>query len=168
MNLFEFEGEKKQIHIIELTWKNSNYKLGDFVHTTRADLKRIRGLGPAGIKRISKKLYQLGLSLAQDTSLPNPIAEQYKVAEITRKQLYDEIWKISVAGVAKKYGIPYNQCLKQIKNTDIPIPPTGYWTKLSFGKQVEKIPLGGSFDEVVALYSHLWTPLQTPVFVKLK
>ena len=71
------------------------------------------------------------------------------------EKLYDEIWKISVVGVAKKYGIPYNQCLKQIKNTDIPIPPTGYWTKLSFGKQVEKIPLGGSFDEVVALYSHL-------------
>ena len=135
--------------------KNGIITIGDFVHTTRADLKRIRGLGPAGIKRISKKLYQLGLSLAQDTSLPNPIAEQYKVAEITRKKLYDEIWKISVVGVAKKYGIPYNQCLKQIKNTDIPIPPTGYWTKLSFGKQVEKIPLGGSFDEVVALYSHL-------------
>lgn len=53
--------------------KNGIITIGDFVHTTRADLKRIRGLGPAGIKRISKKLYQLGLSLAQDTSLPNPI-----------------------------------------------------------------------------------------------
>ena len=71
--------------------KNGIITIGDLVHATRADLKRIRGLGPAGIKRISKKLYQLGLSLEQDTSLPSPIAEKYKVAEITRKQLYDEI-----------------------------------------------------------------------------
>ena len=26
---------------------------------------------------------------------------------LTRKELYEEIWKISVAGVSKKYGIPY-------------------------------------------------------------
>lgn len=34
---------------------------------------------------------------------------------LTRKQLYEEIWNISVAGVSKKYGIPYAKCLATIK-----------------------------------------------------
>ena len=31
---------------------------------------------------------------------------QALVAQLTRKQLYDEIWDISASGVAKKYDIP--------------------------------------------------------------
>ena len=27
--------------------------------------------------------------------------------KLTRKELYEKIWKLSVAGVARKYGIPY-------------------------------------------------------------
>ena len=27
--------------------------------------------------------------------------------ELTRKELYEEIWTLSVAGVARKHGIPY-------------------------------------------------------------
>ena len=68
---------------------------------------------------------------------------QITVAELTRKQLYDDIWEMSAAGTAKKYGIPYAQFLKQVKGANIPIPPSGYWTKLNFGKPVEKIKLGG-------------------------
>ena len=71
--------------------------------------------------------------------------------ELSRKELYEEIWKISVAGVAKKYGIPYAKCLAQIKEAKIPIPPPGYWTKISYGKQVEQTPLQGNEDEVVML-----------------
>lgn len=57
---------------------------------------------------------------------------QMTVIRLTRKQLYDEIWEISAAGTAKKYDIPYSQFLKQIKEANIPIPPSGYWTKISF------------------------------------
>lgn len=71
--------------------------------------------------------------------------------ELSRKELYEEIWKISVAGVAKKYGIPYAKCLAQIKEAKIPIPPPGYWTKISYGKPVEQTPLQGNEDEVVML-----------------
>ena len=56
---------------------------------------------------------------------------------LTRKELYEEIWKISVAGVSQKYGIPYAKCLAKIKAAQIPVPPSGYWTKLNFGKSVE-------------------------------
>lgn len=55
--------------------------------------------------------------------------------ELTRKELYEEIWTLSVAGVARKYGIPYAKCLTQIKAAQIPVPPSGYWTKINFGNK---------------------------------
>ena len=73
------------------------------------------------------------------------------VVKLSRQELYDKIWEISVAGVSKEYGIPYSQLLKQVKAADIPVPPSGYWTKLSFGKPVEKTLLNGSGDTVVSL-----------------
>lgn len=83
---------------------------------------------------------------------------QMTVVQLTRKQLYDEIWEISAAGTAKKYDIPYSQFLKQIKDANIPIPPSGYWTKISFGKPVEKTALEGPFDEVVSLVKEFSLP----------
>lgn len=66
---------------------------------------------------------------------------EQQVSKITRKQLYNEIWEISVAGVAKKYNANYNGLLKLCKEADIPIPPSGYWAKLKFGKPVEQFLL---------------------------
>lgn len=74
---------------------------------------------------------------------------EYSGIEMTRKQLYDEIWKISVAGVAKKYDLPYAHLLKQIKEAGIPIPPSGYWTKLNFKKPVTKSDLPEPVDEKI-------------------
>lgn len=62
-------------------------------------------------------------------------------AKLSREQLYNEIWEISVAGVSKKYDVPYAELLKLCKENEIPIPPSGYWTKLKFGKPVTKTPL---------------------------
>ena len=73
------------------------------------------------------------------------------VVQLTRQELYDVIWEVSVAGAAKQYDIPYHQMMKQVKAADIPIPPSGYWTKLLFGKPTAKIPLSGSADEVIQL-----------------
>ena len=56
--------------------------------------------------------------------------------KITREQLYNEIWEISAAGVAKKYNSDYNDLLKLCKEADIPVPPSGYWVKLKFGSQL--------------------------------
>lgn len=70
---------------------------------------------------------------------------------LTRKELYKEIWNISAAGVSKKYGIPYAKCLAKIKAAQIPVPPSGYWTKLNYGKSVEQTPLSGDGDAVVEL-----------------
>lgn len=71
--------------------------------------------------------------------------------KISRLQLYNEIWGISVAGVAKKYNVSYSDLLTNCKEWDIPIPPAGYWTKLSFGKPVSQIPLPESMITEVLL-----------------
>ena len=79
------------------------------------------------------------------------------VVELSRKDLYEKIWERSVAGAAKEYGIPYAQFIKQVKAANIPYPPSGYWTKLSFGKPVEKLPLSDPVDEMVSLYKTVTT-----------
>lgn len=71
--------------------------------------------------------------------------------EMTRKQIYDEIWEISVAGVAKKYNIQYTWLMKQVKEADIPIPPSGYWAKLSVGKPVTKPELTEPVSGIVLI-----------------
>ena len=79
------------------------------------------------------------------------------VIEMSRQSLYDKIWEISVAGVAKEFDIPYTQLMKQVKAANIPIPPSGYWTKLSFGKPVKKSPLIEPADTVISIYKTITT-----------
>lgn len=71
--------------------------------------------------------------------------------QITIQDLYNEIWTISVSGVAKKYNLHYAKLLKKCKQSSIPIPPSGYWTQLSVGKKVTKAPLGVAGDTIVEL-----------------
>lgn len=75
------------------------------------------------------------------------------IISLTRRQIYDQIWEMSVAGMAKKYDVPYGQLMKQIKAAHIPIPPSGYWTQLSFGKPVTKPELLEPFDELITISS---------------
>ncbi|MFC0214416.1 hypothetical protein ACFFK0_18460 [Paenibacillus chartarius] len=42
--------------------------------------------------------------------------------------------------------------MKQIKEAGIPIPPSGYWTKLSFNKPVTKLELPEPVDEMISIY----------------
>ena len=60
---------------------------------------------------------------------------------LLRTQLYNEIWEVAVTGVSKKYSVPYHKLLNVCKLYNIPIPQAGYWTKISYGKQVKKTPL---------------------------
>lgn len=73
---------------------------------------------------------------------------------MNRILLYNEIWDVSATGVAKKYNIPYAELLRICKEVQIPIPPSGYWVKLSFGKLVEKIPLPESPLSDVMLHTN--------------
>ena len=67
------------------------------------------------------------------------------IVKLSRKQLYDEIWLLSVAGVARKYNLNYGRLIGSCKEAGIPYPPSGYWTRKNLGKDVssEIVPLKG-------------------------
>ena len=58
------------------------------------------------------------------------------IVKLTRKQLYDEIWALSVAGVARKYNLNYGKLIATCKVENISFPSSGYWTKKNMGKDV--------------------------------
>jgi hypothetical protein len=74
-----------------------------------------------------------------------------KSIKLSRQKLYDEIWEDTATGVSKKYNVPYADLLKQCKEAYIPIPPSGYWTKLRFEKPVSPTPLPESEIQSVEL-----------------
>ena len=78
--------------------------------------------------------------------------EQGPVIQLTRKQLYDEIWGKSVAGLARKLDIPYADLMQQVKEADIPVPPPGYWTQLRHGKPTMRPALSAPSDSVVSIH----------------
>ena len=75
------------------------------------------------------------------------------VIKLTRRQLYDEIWELSVAGVARKHNLNYSKLIVSCRSEDIPFPSSGYWTRKSLGKDVtgEVVNLSGQEDREVAL-----------------
>ena len=80
-----------------------------------------------------------------------PMQEE-PVVQLTRGELYCEIWELSVAGLSRKLAIPYLELMKQIKKLDIPTPPSGYWTQKRSGKPTSKVPLSGSEDTMISLF----------------
>lgn len=70
---------------------------------------------------------------------------------LTREELYDEVWELSVSGVAKKYEVDYANLLRICKESDIPIPPQQYWFNKNTGKETRKEPLPESQIEIVNL-----------------
>ncbi len=59
-----------------------------------------------------------------------------RTMKISRRQLYDEIWQVSVAGVARKYNLNYSKLIAKCKEANIPFPSSGYWTRRKIGKDV--------------------------------
>ena len=55
------------------------------------------------------------------------------IVKLTRKQLYDEIWALSVAGVARKYNLNYGKLIATCKVENIPFLVIGLrriWEKM--------------------------------------
>ena len=75
------------------------------------------------------------------------------IVKLTRKQLYDEIWALSVAGVARKYNLNYGKLIATCKVENIPFPSSGYWTKKNMGKDVsnEIVEISGLEDTEISL-----------------
>lgn len=75
------------------------------------------------------------------------------IVKLTRKQLYDEIWALSVAGVARKYNLNYGKLIATCKVENISFPSSGYWTKKNMGKDVsnEIVEFSGLEDTEISL-----------------
>lgn len=75
------------------------------------------------------------------------------IIKLSRQQLYDEIWKLSVTGVARKHDLNYRKLIAACKAENIPFPSSGYWTRKNMGKDVssEVVGLPGSGDDEIAL-----------------
>ncbi len=56
--------------------------------------------------------------------------------KLSRRQLYDEIWQMSLAGVARKYNLNYAKLISKCKESNIPFPSSGDWTRKNMGKDV--------------------------------
>lgn len=57
---------------------------------------------------------------------------------LEREKLYQEIWEISLSGVAKKYNLNYSKLVQTCKDNNIPYPTSAYWTKKKMGLDITK------------------------------
>ena len=77
---------------------------------------------------------------------------------ISRLDLYKQVWDTSVTKLAKKYGLSDVGFAKICKKYNIPRPPRGYWAKKAVGQHLQKIPLPNrSSDEIIENLSNQWT-----------
>ena len=58
--------------------------------------------------------------------------------QITRKELYDLVWSIPITKLTLQYAITVDGIKKLCKQFDIPIPQSGYWSKIKFNKPIIK------------------------------
>jgi|TARA_R110002020_G_scaffold191187_1_gene390954 hypothetical protein len=60
---------------------------------------------------------------------------------VTRQELYELVWSKPVTHIAKQYGFSDNGIRKICKKHTIPLPNSGYWSKLKYNKPVVKAKL---------------------------
>jgi hypothetical protein len=64
------------------------------------------------------------------------MAEGKQPVELTRGELYKQVWETPMTRLAQSYGITGNGLAKICDRLKVPYPPRGYWAKLAAGKQV--------------------------------
>jgi len=70
----------------------------------------------------------------------------------TRNQLYELIWSKSITTLAKEFGSSDYGLRKICKEFNIPLPYSGYWSKLKYDKPLRKVNLPTNFegkDEII-------------------
>jgi hypothetical protein len=67
--------------------------------------------------------------------------EKKKPVNITREELYRQVWTTPMSRLGTQYGISGNGLKKICVRLNVPYPPRGYWAKLGAGKSVRQMPL---------------------------
>lgn len=60
---------------------------------------------------------------------------------VDRKTLYKEIWKEPMIRVSLRYGVSNSYLGRVCKQLNIPVPPSGHWTKVKAGQKIQPPPL---------------------------
>lgn len=60
---------------------------------------------------------------------------------LSRKELYELVWKESMLSLSKRFDISDVGLRKICLRMGIPLPPAGYWAKIQFGKKVKQARL---------------------------
>ena len=120
--------------------------------TTHSGITPI-GLATASRARLQRRIalnarHELSGSLSRSwLSIYGNLSNRYLPKEAvlahisTRKQLYDLVWTGPITTLAKSLLISDVGLAKACRHSDIPLPPRGYWAKLSAGKRVARPPL---------------------------
>lgn len=61
--------------------------------------------------------------------------------ELTRKQLYELVWKKPIIHIAEEYGLSGRGLAKLCERNSIPVPPRGYWAREQAGQKLKRPPL---------------------------
>lgn len=90
--------------------------------------------------------------------------------ELTRKALYDKIWSTPRSRLAKEWEVKTCVITRFCKEYDIPLPPSGYWTRLALNKRDVQIQLQGepSIKVIIAAKSNENTSRNQQVSKKVK
>ena len=64
----------------------------------------------------------------------------------TREKLYELVWSEPLSRLARKYNLSDNGIRKRCKKMNIPLPKSGYWSKIQYGYKVTKPKLPANYD----------------------
>lgn len=57
---------------------------------------------------------------------------------MTRQELYNLVWQMPAVHVARQLGMSIGALRGLCVTYNVPLPPAGYWTKVAFGKEIDK------------------------------
>ena len=69
------------------------------------------------------------------------MTKENSTKSLTRKELYNLVWKKPAMQIAKEYGLSDRGLGKLCERNGIPTPPRGYWAKIAAGQKIKKPPL---------------------------
>ena len=92
--------------------------------------------------------------------------EEKQSRQVTRDQLYRQVWEVPMSRLAAEYGISGNGLAKICDRLNVPYPPRGWWAKKAAGKKVVTYrlpPLGEGVPQVVMIHPTPSRPARPPV-----
>lgn len=140
----------------------SRLKATGFIPSTDGGSGRWRDRRPRGSRRI---LSRFGIELPKPP--PPPLPRVFEIGhrgknrrqiKLDRPALFDRAWTVPMVRLSEEWGLSDRGLAKAYARLRIPLPPRGYWAKLSAGKRVRRAKLPdldpGEAEEII-----IWAPV---------